>query len=123
VLFRVDYRFDRLWLLIDPTVVTDLPEDAPKEVIELTASFVRERRAGRHNRAANAILDGWISLIVGKGRAFGSEPSAYPTASTPILKSCAPVASAENKRTMTANPDHSASLATLFIRSPAALRI
>ena len=28
--------------------------------------FVRERRARRHNRPANALLEGWISLIVGR---------------------------------------------------------
>ena len=73
---RVDYRLDRLWLLLDPTVVVDLPVDAPNEIVEMTREFVRERRARRHNRAANAMLDGWISLIVGKVpslrlRAFG----------------------------------------------------
>ena len=46
-------------------VETELPEDAPGEVIETTREFVRERRAGRHNRMANALLDGWISLVFG----------------------------------------------------------
>lgn len=63
---RVDYRLDQLWLLIQPTVATDLPTDAPDEIVELTREFVRERRARRHNRFANALLDGWISLIVGR---------------------------------------------------------
>lgn len=73
---RVDYRLDRLWLLIEPAIITDIPEDATEETVELTREFVRERRARRHNRAANAMLDGWIDLIAGKSasirlRAFG----------------------------------------------------
>jgi hypothetical protein len=73
---RMDYRFDRLWLLLDPTIVTYLPQEAMDDVIEMTREFVRDRRARRHNRAANAMLDGWITLIVGQDpsvrlRAFG----------------------------------------------------
>jgi hypothetical protein len=62
---RVDYRLEQLWLLIEPTVATKLTPDASDEIVELTREFVRERRARRHNRFANALLDGWISLIVG----------------------------------------------------------
>ena len=63
---RVDYRLDQLWLLIEPTIATELGAEAPDEIAELTREFVRERRARRHNRLANAMLDGWISLIVGR---------------------------------------------------------
>ena len=62
---RMDYRLDQTWLLLEPMVETELPEDAPDEVIETTREFVRARRAGRHNRMANALLDGWISLVFG----------------------------------------------------------
>ena len=62
---RMDYRLDRIWLLLEPMIETEVPEDAPDEVIEATREFVRDRRAGRHNRMANALLDGWISLIFG----------------------------------------------------------
>lgn len=62
---RVDYRLDQFWLLIRPIVVTDLPPDAPEDVIEIAREFVRERRARRLNRFANAMIDGWITLIVG----------------------------------------------------------
>jgi hypothetical protein len=62
---RVDYRLEQLWLLIEPTIAAELPADAPGDIAELTREFVRERRARRHNRFANALLDGWISLIVG----------------------------------------------------------
>ena len=65
---RMDYRLDQIWLLLDPMVLTELPDDAPDEVVETTRKFVRERRARRHNRMANALLDGWISLIFGSGQ-------------------------------------------------------
>ena len=64
-LLRMDYRLDQMWVLLEPIVVTELTDDAPDEVVETTREFVRERRARRHNRMANALLDGWISLIVG----------------------------------------------------------
>jgi NAD-dependent SIR2 family protein deacetylase len=63
---RVDYRLEQLWLLIEPIVVTELTPEASDDIVELTREFVRERRARRHNRLANALLDGWISLIVGR---------------------------------------------------------
>lgn len=63
---RVDYRLDRLWLLLDPIVITEVPEETSEEHLELAREFIRERRARRHNRAANAILDGWITLVVGR---------------------------------------------------------
>lgn len=73
---RVDYRFDRLWLLLDPTIVTDIPEATSETHVELAREFIRERRARRHNRHANAMLDGWVELIAGREpsirlRAFG----------------------------------------------------
>ncbi len=63
---RVDYRLEQLWLLIEPIVITELAAEAPDDIVEVTREFVRARRAGRHNRLANALLDGWISLIVGR---------------------------------------------------------
>ena len=65
-LLRMDYRLDQMWVLLEPMVVTELPDDAPDDVVETTREFVRERRARRHNRMANALLDGWISLIFGE---------------------------------------------------------
>lgn len=63
---RVDYRLDRFWLLLDPVVIADLGADAPEDVIETSREFVRERRARRHNRFANAMIEGWITLIIGR---------------------------------------------------------
>ncbi len=62
---RLDYRLDTLWLLLEPRVALDVPDDTPPDQLDLAREFVRERRARRHNRPANALLDGWIRLIVG----------------------------------------------------------
>jgi len=62
---RIDHRLDRIWLLLEPTILSDLPDDPPTDLLEATREFTRERRARRHNRMANALLEGWISLICG----------------------------------------------------------
>jgi hypothetical protein len=64
---RLDYRLDKLWLLLDPRVVRNIPEGTSNEEIEASREFVRQRRARRHNQQANAILQGWIKLIAGTG--------------------------------------------------------
>ena len=58
-------RLDRLWLLLEPTIITDVPPETVEEHIDAAREFIRERRARRHNRAANAMIDGWITLILG----------------------------------------------------------
>ena len=62
---RLDHRLERLWLLLQPTILVEWPEDAPEAVFEATKEFVRERQALRRNAAANGLLDGWISLVCG----------------------------------------------------------
>ena len=69
-LLRMDYRLDQMWILLEPMVVTELPDDAPDDVVDTTREFVRERRARRHNRMANALLEGWISLIFGEAQSI-----------------------------------------------------
>ena len=62
---RLDYRLDRLWVLLHPTILVERPAEAAESVLEATREFVRERQASRRNVAANGLLDGWISLICG----------------------------------------------------------
>jgi len=64
---RLDYRLDRLWLLLEPRVMLQVPEDTSDDDIEAGREFVRQRRASRHNQMANAVLDGWVKLIAGTG--------------------------------------------------------
>ena len=61
---RLDYRMSRLWLLIEPKIWLDIPKDA-NEVDQSTKDFVRERTAARFNKAWNAMLEGWLDIIVG----------------------------------------------------------
>lgn len=73
---RLDWRLDRLWLLLEPRVIIETDEATPEADLALAQDFVRERRALRRNKAANSLLDGWTSLIVGQGpstqlQAFG----------------------------------------------------
>ena len=44
-ILRMDYRLDRTWLLLEPIVIVELPDDAPGELIEAAREFVRNRRA------------------------------------------------------------------------------
>ncbi len=64
---RLDHRLDRLWLLIDPVVKRTVPEGTSEEHIDLSREFVRERKACRLNKAANAMIDGWSRLVAGSG--------------------------------------------------------
>jgi NAD-dependent SIR2 family protein deacetylase len=62
---RLDYKLERLWLLVDPRIYADLPEGATQEQVEQSKEFVRARLAGRFNPKANAMLSGWARLLVG----------------------------------------------------------
>jgi NAD-dependent SIR2 family protein deacetylase len=71
---RLDYRLDRLWLLIEPTIWFEDTED--EERLNAGKEFRRDRLAARHNAKWNKVLDGWVELIVGNDqeaelRAFG----------------------------------------------------
>lgn len=62
---RLDYRMDRLWLLLNPFVAIDITDDVSDENSQRAREFVRERRVQRYNATSNQILDGWISAILG----------------------------------------------------------
>jgi hypothetical protein len=62
---RLDYQLDRLWLLIEPRIHRDIPEDATLTQIDESKEFVRSRLAGRFNPKANALLSGWAGLLLG----------------------------------------------------------
>jgi len=72
---RLEYRLDRLWLVIEPTVwVADFEDQMLRNKVK---EFVRERLASRYNPSWNKLLDGWSHLLVGDSdtaelRAFGN---------------------------------------------------
>jgi hypothetical protein len=70
---HLEFRLDRLWLLLEPTVwvggEAGRLDDTGKE-------FIRKRLAARYNRHWNTLLDAWCELLVGDAderevRAFG----------------------------------------------------
>lgn len=65
---RLDFRLGRLWLLLNPYVVTDLPEDATQEDVAAVKEFVRERRVKRYNQQSNRILDAWVKVMFGNSK-------------------------------------------------------
>ena len=67
---HVEYQIKQLWLLLSPRVFLDIPESATDEEIDLAREFVRERRARRYNNHANAILTGWVRLLIGEERSL-----------------------------------------------------
>lgn len=63
VRIRLDFKFDRLWLLLEPTIWLERTADV--QLARSAGEFLRARLATRYNSNANAVLDGWIQLIVG----------------------------------------------------------
>ena len=64
---HVDHQFKHLWLLLSPKVILNIPESATDEQIDFAREFVRERRARRYNNHTNAVLAGWVRLLIGTG--------------------------------------------------------
>ena len=78
----LEYWFDRLWLVFEPTVWVEHPTESgdtkqDEEMHAKAREFVRARLAGRYNVKWNALLQAW-SHIMTRGdseseiRAFGT---------------------------------------------------
>ena len=65
---RLDYKMDRLWLLVSPVVLVDFDDGTPDDAKADAKEFQRERRVRRYNLQSNSILDGWIQAIFGTTR-------------------------------------------------------
>ncbi|MBV8217441.1 MAG: hypothetical protein JO325_03180 [Solirubrobacterales bacterium] len=59
---RLDWRLDRLWLLLDPIVWMSRSQ-APRPAADV--EFVRARRAERFNPQADTLLAAWIEVLLG----------------------------------------------------------
>jgi hypothetical protein len=71
---RLEYRFDALWLLIEPTVWVEASNE--RAASEGAGEFIRAKLAGRFNSDANEVLAAWASVLTGGAdiaelRAFG----------------------------------------------------
>jgi hypothetical protein len=60
---HLEYRMNRLWLVIEPTVWVAKPRDHEREIVR---EFQRERQAVRYNRVANELLGAWCEVVSGK---------------------------------------------------------
>jgi hypothetical protein len=61
VWLALDYRMDRLWIVLEPTVWI---ERADRDGAAAGDEFRRKRLTGRYNVAWNAIVDAWASVVV-----------------------------------------------------------
>lgn len=62
---RIDYKLDRLWLLLEPRIFREMTDEATESQIEQSREFVRSRSASRYNPKQNAMLTGWSRLLLG----------------------------------------------------------
>jgi hypothetical protein len=72
--FKLEYRLDRMWLILETAIWLDAIGDG--EASQVARDFVRERLASRYNKQWNSLLDAWSQLFTGNGdsvevRAFG----------------------------------------------------
>lgn len=62
----LEHRFDTLWLLLDPSVWVDWPED--EALTPVRTAFVNAHYEKRYNRQANNILAAWVAYLIGTER-------------------------------------------------------
>jgi hypothetical protein len=62
---RLDVRFDRAWLLMEPTIMFD--EASSPSDVEKARDYVRERLAKLYNRQYSELLDAWIERLFDSG--------------------------------------------------------
>jgi hypothetical protein len=72
--FKLDYRLDRMWLVLEPAVWLDTIGEG--DASQMARAFVRERLASRYNKQWNSLLNAWSQLFTSTAdsvevRAFG----------------------------------------------------
>jgi len=72
---RLEQRYDRLWLLLEPTIWVE--REPGERLDDASKDFIRERLARRYNAQVNALLDAWAAVVTGGAdeatlRAFGA---------------------------------------------------
>jgi hypothetical protein len=74
--FQFDYRLNKLWLLIEPTLAVECDEDSPD--FDASREFIRKKKAERYNSKWNELLSAWSDILGAGSRsvqlsAFGIE--------------------------------------------------
>jgi NAD-dependent SIR2 family protein deacetylase len=72
---KLDYKFNRYWIVLEPRTLLYVDKASPEEDITKAKSFIKERTAPRwtqgskiptgYNQVMGSILAGWISIIRG----------------------------------------------------------
>lgn len=63
---RLEFSMDRLWLVLEPTVLGSRPTDENSVADkQRRKEFLRERLATRYNKKWNELLNAWISVLSG----------------------------------------------------------
>jgi hypothetical protein len=62
---RVEYRFDRCWLLVEPTVWVWRDRDPERRFDQERKRFIREHHVARYNPAWNTLLQAWVDVLTG----------------------------------------------------------
>lgn len=77
VSFTLEFRLDRLWMVLEPTIWVSRAEDLEEKFA--CGEFVRERKARRYNAQADKLLNAWIDALLPEGNdgvieAYGRMP-------------------------------------------------
>ena len=63
---RLEYRLDRLWFIVEPTIWVERTED--DSAYDEGRQFIRSRLASRYNATWNELLDAWSHVLTGGQR-------------------------------------------------------
>jgi hypothetical protein len=77
VRIRLEYKLDRLWLMLDPYIW--FAKCATDDQLYIAGDFVRERMARRYNKQFNSTFSAWIRTLLGDDdectiEAFSEQP-------------------------------------------------
>ena len=63
---KLEYRYKRYWLLLEPKIWVESQDDLNGEQINTIKNFINQKYTYRYNFQSNIILDNWIKLLIGK---------------------------------------------------------
>ena len=65
---KIEYRFNQYWLLIEPKIWVEAPDNLSDKQINLIKNFINKKYTYRYNFPSNIILNNWIAFLVGKNK-------------------------------------------------------
>jgi hypothetical protein len=61
---RIDYKLSKLWLVVEPTIWTERPED--EEIMNARNEFIQKRLSVRYNKNWNFLIENWRLILFGR---------------------------------------------------------